>query len=66
MNLPAIAIGVISLIACFILFFLEKTTPKNEKVPVKPFITYSHEWVRIQIIFLLIIGVILVAIGLVL
>ena len=66
MNLQATALGVISLIACFILFFLEKTTPKNERVPVKPFITYSHESVRIQIIFLLAIGVILIVIGLVL
>jgi len=66
MNLQAIALGVISLTACFILFLLEKTTPKNERVPVKPFFTYSHESVRIHIIFLLAMGVILIVIGLVL
>lgn len=66
MNLQAITLGAISLIACLILLLLEKTTPKNERVPMKPFITYSHESARIQIILLLIIGVILTMIGLVL
>lgn len=66
MNLHVIALGVISLIACLVLFILEKTTPKNERVPVKPFISYSHESVRIQIILVFIIGVILFAIGVVL
>ncbi|MBS7632787.1 hypothetical protein KEJ15_04085 [Candidatus Bathyarchaeota archaeon] len=66
MNLQVIALGVISLIACLVLFILEKTTPKNKRVPVKPFISYSHESVRIQIILVFIIGVILFAIGVVL
>jgi archaellum biogenesis protein FlaJ (TadC family) len=65
MNVQAIALGVISLIACFILFFLEMITPKNERVHVTPFFTYSHEWVHMQIIFLSIIGAILIVIGLV-
>jgi len=66
MNHQVITVGVISLIACLILFILEKTTPKNERVPVLPFWTYSHEWTRMQITLLLIIGVIFVAIGLIL
>jgi hypothetical protein len=66
MNPQIIAVGVISLIAGFVLFILEKTTPGNQRVPVKPFVTYSHESVRIQIIFLLFTGMIFVMIGLVL
>jgi hypothetical protein len=64
MNLQVIAVGVISLIACFLLLLLDKTTPKNKRVPIYPFFTFSHEWVRTQIIFLLIIGVIFIMIGL--
>lgn len=66
MNLLALALGAISLMACSVLFLLEKITPKNERVLLGPFVTYSHESVRIQMIFLLIVGVVLVLIGLVL
>jgi len=66
MNYLSSAVGIISLIAGFVLFILERTTPRNERVPVYPFFTFSHEWCRLQIIFLLIIGVIFIMIGLVL
>jgi len=40
-NPLIIAVGVIPLIACLILFILEKTTPRNERVPVYSFFIYS-------------------------
>jgi hypothetical protein len=63
MNPLLVAVGAISLIACLILFILEKITPKSERVPVTPFWSYSHEWARIQIKLLLMIGIIFIAIG---
>jgi len=63
MNPLLVAVGAISLIACFILFILEKIAPKSERVPVMPLWSYSHEWTRIQIKLLLIIGIIFIAIG---
>jgi hypothetical protein len=66
MNYLAIAVGIISLIASLVLFILERATPRNERVPVYPFFTHSHEWCRMNVIFLLIISMIFIMIGLVL
>ena len=66
MNLEAILIGIIPIVGSIVLFLLEKSTPKNELVPTRPWIYQSHEAVRISIFILLIMGAILIIMGLIL
>lgn len=63
MNLQAISVGIIFLAVSFILFLIEKTTPKNERVPVRIWFSQSHESVYISIVAMLAMGAILIIIG---
>jgi hypothetical protein len=66
MNLQAVSVGIVFLVGALVLFLLDATTPKDERVPVRPWISHSHESVRLSIVALSVAGLVLTAVGLIL
>jgi len=64
MELRAFWLGIGFVVGSVILLIMERTTPKNERVLVKPWVTYSHESVQFSIILKAAMGFILNMIGL--
>lgn len=66
MNLQAFSVGVVFIVGAVVLLLIEKTTPKNELVPAKPWVYYSHWSVQMSIILMVVMGVVLIMLGMVL
>jgi hypothetical protein len=64
MQLGIFALGIAFAMGSLILLIIKRTTPRNKRVLVKPWVTYSHESVQFYIILMAAIDIILIVMGL--